>query len=466
VAAFAAVSAASALAGATVATSSPKVALALALLVAASLFLFAPTEVFVAGSLLATGVLALLAKFSVSAGPAVVYGGDMFLMLVFARALLPKRRTPGHRFAAATVFATAVFFSLMAFGLLRAVTSGHPVDSAVREGLALFYWPILAFSFSRILREEGIDLALVLRWCVGVVVCLIVYMLLMRGLNRPFESPDVTGGSLGGVPGSDGQVFRRDFGFASAFILYPVLALLAMSVLTYARRNVRLWFALLAFGVGATALTLIRSEIYGLMGGAAILLLVSRNQLSSRRFLNRANRARVLVSLTTALVFVSVLVTIANPGLAGVIGKRAIPDFGSQSAGAQANAEYRLEALQSGIRVANRNPLGLGFVSPDELRAAGADPNFLVHSAPGAVLSYLGWSGLLAGAFLVGALFVESARAHARAPWLHPFFVGTFTMLVLYGFGAVGLVGQDFVISVAALVLAARFATTATPDRA
>jgi hypothetical protein len=32
-------------------------------------------------------------------------------------------------------------------------------------------------------------------------------------------------------------------------------------------------------------------------------------------------------------------------------------------------------------------------------------------------------------------------------------------MMILYGFGADGLVGQDFVISAAALVLAARFAT-------
>jgi hypothetical protein len=284
-------------------------------------------------------------------------------------------------------------------------------------------------------------------------------MLLMRVLNRPFESADQTGGTLGGVPAASGEVFRRDFGFASAFILYPILALLAMSILTYTRHHVRLWFGILAIGLAATALTLIRAEIYGLIGGAAILLLISRDELYSRGIRNYANRTRVLGSIVTAVVFVGIVVVIANPGVAGVIGERALPDFGRQSAGAQANAEYRLEALAAGVHVASRNPFGLGFISPDALRDAGADPDFLVHSAPGSILSFLGWPGLLAAVVLVVALFRESARAPARTPWLHPFFVGSFTMMILYGFGANGLVGQDFVIAAAALVFAARFAT-------
>ena len=452
--------AASVLVGAMVARSpSTTLVFGLAFLFAAAMFLFAPAELFVAGSLLATGILTLFATYSVSAGSAVVYGGDMFLMLVLARGLLPKRRVPAHRFGVVVVVTAVLFFAFMAMGVVRAVTAGYPIDSAVREGLALFYWPILAFSYSRILREEGIDLERALRWCVIVVAGLIGYMLLMRVLNRPFESADHTGGSLGGVPSASGEVFRRDFGFASAFILYPILALLAMSILTYTRRRVRLWFTILALGLAATVLTLIRAEIYGLVGGAAVLLLMSRHEMYSRGIRTYANRARVVVSLVTAIVFVGAVVAIANPGLAGVIGERSLPGFGRQATGAEANAEYRLEALKAGARVANRNPLGLGFISPGALFDAGADPGFLIHSTPGSILSFLGWPGLFAAIALVGALFRESARAPAAAPWLHPFFVGAFTMMILYGFGADGLVGQDFVISAAALVLAARFAT-------
>ncbi len=436
----------------------PRTAVALVALAVAGLFLFAPAELFVAGSLLAIGTLTLFSKFAISAGSAIVYGGDAFVFFVLVRALLPKRRVPAHRFATLTRVSVAVFFGLMALGVVRAIVSGNPLDSAVREGIALFYWPALAFSFSRILREEGIDLSRTLRWCVVVLVGLIAYMLLMRVLNRPFESADQVG-SLGAVPAASGAVFRRDFGFASAFILYPILALLGMSILTYARDRARLWFAIMAAGIAATGLSLIRAEIYGLMVGAVVVLIMSRSRFSASGILAYANRARVLVSLVISLAIIGGVIFVADPGLAGVLRERAIPDLGAQSSMAQANAEYREEALSAGVRVANHNPLGLGFVGPGSLREAGADPGFLVHSAPGSLLAYLGWPGLLSAIALLGALFVESGHAPSRERWLHPFFVGSFTMMALYGFGAVGLVGQNFVIAAGALVLTARFAT-------
>lgn len=413
---------------------------------------------FLVTSFLFFAVLQLVAGRSFSIGPANVFPPDLFVLLVTIRAILPRiRANPSRRLHALTLGAFGAWSALMALGILRGLFHGTAVDVTVRTGLALFYWPLLYFGFSRVLRERGVDYSRVVRAIVAIGLGLTAYMFLMRFLNRPFESTNQVTGHLGEVVSSTGQVFHRDFGFWSAYIVYPIVALIAVGQLVYSRKRVFAWLVIAFVSITATATTLIRSEIYGLIAGIAVTLLFSRKEIDARGRLGSRRLAAVLM-LGSLLAVAAALFAVVNPAFARAIGERSIPHYGQESSTARENAEYRLQALKAGASVAKENPMGLGFVSSTELQRRGIDPGFLAHSGPATLLIFVGWPGLIAAAVVLFGLAVDSARARVPGSWLHPVLLGVLVMLVGNSFGAVGIIGQEFVIGIAAFFIALRFA--------
>lgn len=430
-------------------------------LAAAAVFvamLLLPANSFIVTSTLFFALLQLVADRSFSVGPANLFPPDLFVGLITVRALLPRdRRQLTQRLHAFTLSAFGLWATLMVIGILRALSGGTPIDAAVRSGLSLFYWPLLYFGFSRALRERDADYRLLVRALVAIGIGLIAYMFLMRALNRPFEATGQVTGNLGEVVSSTGQVFHRDFGFWSAYIVYPIVALLAVGKLIYTRTHTLAWLVIASVSIIATATTLIRSEIYGLIAGIAVVLLFSRTDIGAHGSLG-ARRLRALLMLASVIGVAGALVAVANPGFARAVGERSIPKVGQQSAVAKDNAEYRVKALHAGTDIANKHLLGLGVLSTNDVVERGIDPGFLAHSGPAVLLIFTGWPGLIAAVLALVGLVVDSARARSPGSWWHPVLVGVLVMLVGNSFGAVGIVGQEFVIGIAALFIALRFA--------
>jgi hypothetical protein len=422
----------------------------------ATALLLPPTE-FLVASFLFFALLQLFATYEYSAGPANVFLSDLFLGTVVLRGFSPRDRVPmPGRLGTFTLGAFSVWAVFMVIAMARGVSHGAPLDTVIRYASPLFYWPALYFGFSRVLRERDVDLNRLVRLIVVAGLALTAYMFLMRALNRPFESTDPTRGHLGEVTASSGHIFHRDFGFWSAFIVYPIVALIAAGKLLYSRRGELAWLTVASVSILATLMTLVRSEIYGLIAGLAVLFLLSKETLLDRTRQGTSSRLLRATMIGSVVLAVCAVLAAVNPGLAGVIGERSIPYYTHQSAAAKGNAEYRLSALERGVSVAGDHVAGLGVLSPTQLWERGIDPELLVHSGPATLLVFLGWPGLIAAALALLGLMIDSSRAR-EGPW-HPILVGIIVMLVLNSFGAVGIVGQDFVMGIAALIIALRFA--------
>jgi hypothetical protein len=101
---------------------------------------------------------------------------------------------------------------------------------------------------------------------------------------------------------------------------------------------------------------------------------------------------------------------------------------------------------------------GVGLIREEALTGTGGvDPGYLAHSGITTMLVYAGWIGLAAAVLALLSLLRASFRAPRPVPWLHPLFVGALLMLVVYSFAASGLVGQEWVIGMAAMIAALRF---------
>jgi hypothetical protein len=418
-----------------------------------------PPNAFLATSFLFFALLHLTAAHSFSLGPANVFPSDLFVGLIAIRAVSPRERVKmPRRLHALTLGAFGVWAALMALGMVRGRAQGAALDEVVRGGLSLFYWPILYFGFSRALRERGVDYGRLLRGIVAIGIGLTLYMFLMRVLNRPFESTNQAVGHLGQVETSTGQVFHRDFGFWSAYIVYPIIALVALGKLVYTRNRPLAWLVIASVSIIATLTTLIRSEIYGLIAGIAVVLLFSTKALDTRVGSAPSRSLATLVMVGSVMVGGGALLAAVSPAFARAIGERSIPHFGQESKAAQENADYRRQALTKGVSVASAHLGGLGILSATQLGERGIDPGFLAHSGPATLLIFLGWPGLIAAALVLIGLAVDSARARAPGSWLHPVLLGVLVMLIGNSFGASGIVGQEFVIGIAAFFVALRFA--------
>jgi hypothetical protein len=130
--------------------------------------LLVPPNIFLLGSFLFFATMQLFANTWFTIGPATFYVSDLFLGLVTVRAVAPHSRTVAQRnLGGLTLWAFGFWAVLMLFAIGRGLENGAPFDVIARYSMTLFYWPILYFGFSRVLRERGADASRVLRGIVA-----------------------------------------------------------------------------------------------------------------------------------------------------------------------------------------------------------------------------------------------------------------------------------------------------------
>jgi hypothetical protein len=405
-----------------------------------------PAHVFLPVTLVLVGVSTAFTSPVASAGPAALYVSDLVVLLVFLRGVLPRiRRQPRHALAGVPQLLFLLLILVMAAAAVRSLAAGLPVVSVVRSDLALFYWPLLYFGFTRILAEETLDSRLLWRNLALVAVGFAVYMFVARALNHPFQDP-----GLAQVPTGQESTVPRNFGFASAFTIYPVLAVVGVAGMANDRAHRLRWTLLASLGIVATASTLVRGEIFSLALGILLVLVLSPRRGAA------AGRSRAALQLAVAA-GIAVLVLLAiDPKLGHAVVQRTVP-FTHQAEKANQTADYRFEAMSAGVREARKHPAGRGVLDEQRLVERGIDPGFIAHSGFATLLIFGGWIALALALLTVIAAIRRSFAAASATNWLHPAFVGAICMLSLYTLGAAGLAGDSWVVPLGALVVALRF---------
>jgi hypothetical protein len=414
-------------------------ALALALTLRAELFLPLALLLFAISTAFTAPVVLV--------GSAQIYLSDILAALIFVRGALPRARVPARpAITRAEGFFFALWALLMIIAAVRAMNVGVPFPSAIRGVVALAYYPLLFVGVAQVLREVDLKVPVLWRNLLFVALGLTAWMFAARALNHPFNDP-----GLAEVPTGPGQTVLRNFGFAGAFIIYPVVALVGIAGMAHGARQPWRWLALASVGTLATLATLIRGEIFGLALGALVIVWVRPHQRAT------SQRARTVVQLSLAIIGVTVVLVALNPKLGHAIVQRALP-FTHQSEGAQLNAKYRRHALDTGIRVARQHPFGLGVLDTTRLDARHIDRGYIAHSGVAAMLLFAGWIGLAAALLTVLFVIAHSFRAPASEPWLHPALVGILVCLSAYTVSSIGLVGDASVVALAVIAVALRFA--------
>jgi hypothetical protein len=405
-----------------------------------------PPHVFIPATLVLVGVSTAFGSAVASFGPAALYMSDLVVLLVFLRGVLPRTRRPARY--ALTGVPQALFLLLlliMALAGARAVVGGIPVVSVIRSDLALFYWPLLYFGFTRILAEPDFKIRPLWRNLALVAAGFAVYMFVARALNHPFEDP-----GLALVPTGEDTTVPRNYGFASAFTIYPVLGLVGVAGMANDRQHRLRWTVLASIGVVATLTTLVRGEIYSLALGILLVLALSpRGALS-------AGRSRTAVQLAVVAGIALLAVLAIDPKLGNAVIQRSVP-FTHQAADATQTADYRFKAMGAGIREARAHPAGLGVLDEQRLIGHGIDPGYIAHSGFATLLIFGGWPALVAAALTLLAVVRRSFQAATTSRWVHPAFVGAIVMLSVYSLGAAGLAGDSWVVPLGALIVALRF---------
>ena len=403
-------------------------------------------HIFVPTTLVVVGVSTAFSSAVASVGPAALYVSDLVVLLVVLRGVVPRARTaPRHALAGAPQALFLLLLLVMALAGVRAIVSGIPIASVIRGDLALFYWPLLYFGFTRVLAEEDLDKRLLWRNLALVAVGFAMYMFVARALNHPFQDR-----GLALVPTGEDETVPRNFGFASAFTIYPVLALVGVAGMANAREHRFRWTLLASIGLIATLTTLVRGEIYSLALGILLVL-----ALSPRRGL-AAGRSRTTVQLAFAAGAAMLALLAVDPKLGQAVIQRTVP-FTQQATAATENADYRFKAMGAGIREARAHPIGLGVLDQQALDKHGIDSGYLAHSGFATLLIFGGWVALAASVLVLVAIVRRSFELRSASRWLHPAFVGAITMLSVYSLSAAGLVGDSWVVPLGALVVALRF---------
>jgi hypothetical protein len=423
--------------------------------IALSVAIALPAHVFIAASVLAFAVSTASRAPVLASLPVAVYISDLLVVLIAIRGVLPRDRVPSNRaLAGAPGLLFALWAVVMTIAAVRGMNAGVSLASAIRGEVALVYWPLLYFGFTRVLRERELNTSLLWRNLAYVALGLAGWMFLARALNHPFEDP-----GLGVVPTGEGEVVFRNFGFAAAFIVYPALALVGIAGMAHGGGRRSRWAVLATVGTIATLTTLVRGEIFALAVGALLILWLRP------RSVGTSARARTAVQLGLASVTAVAGLIAVNPDLGNAIVQRAIP-FTHQAERAEATAEYRQKAVDTGIRLARSHPIGLGVLDPDRLDAHHIDRGYLAHSGVATLLLIGGWPALVSALLVILSLLRRSARFATATPWLHPAFVGVLTMLSIYSVGAAGLAGDAWVIPLGALAVALRFNLPASQEPA
>jgi hypothetical protein len=417
-------------------------------------------ETLIAVAVICFGISTATTSFVVDLGGMAFYLTDIVVLVLLARALLPRPRAPATRARAALAGLPLLLFVLwcgvLAAASLRGLLNGTSLAAVVRRETALFYFPLLFFSFSRLLRERDLDPRKLWRNLAYAVLGFVTWMLLMRVLNHPFET---TTSHLGIVLTSSGQEVHRDFGFASAFALYPILGLVGFAGMAWNARPRATWVILAFVGAVATLMSLGRGLIFSMCLGAAAILLCKSQGFGTAR-------VRSAVQIAVGVVVAAVALFIASPPLGTAIAQRSLPGIEAQSAAARSTAEYRAKALSAGFAVARTHPNGLGVLDEKRLEAQNIDPNYLVHSGVTYLLVDGGWAAAAITLFLALALIARSFTTPASPRWMHPAFVGVMTLLLAFSVTAAGLAGDSWVIGPAALAIALRFTLGTMPEAA
>jgi hypothetical protein len=416
------------------------------LLIALSLALALTPQWLIAASVLCFAVSTSMGTPLLASLPVEFYFGDLIVLLIAARGVLPRNRIPPNgALAGAPIILFALWAGIMAIAAARAMNAGVPFASAIRGDLAFVYWPLLYFGFTRVLRERRLDVSLLWRNLAVVALGLAGWMFVARVLNIPFE-----GTGLANVPTGENTTVPRNFGFAGAFIVYPALALVGIAGMAHSGNRRLRWSVLASVGIVATLMTLVRGEILGLALGALVILwLRPRRPSMSARMRSAVQLAFAVVAFAGGLIAV-------NPTLGHAVVQRALP-FTQQASGAKLNAEYREKAVETGFHVAREHPGGLGVLDTARLDAERIDPGYLAHSGVAILLLFGGWPALVTALLAILALLRRSSRLPASTPWLHPAFVGVLTMLSVYTISAAALAGDPWVIPLGALAVALRF---------
>ena len=437
-----------------------KETIGLLLLGVAVLALSVSPGVFLGLSLLVLGTDSLSEANPLAFGGAQVYSVDILLAVVLLRAFLPRERLrPPTTFTGLTRLIFAVWAAVMVAAGVRGLLDGYSTVSIIRLGAPLLYSIGFYFGFSRVIREQGFDLGKAVRSLLVVALGLIAYMVVARIANTPFESQtNPTVGHLGAVPTTAG-VLRRDYGFASAFILYPVLGLAGAAYLLQAPRRATAAAVVTGIGILATSLTLIRGEIFGLVVGLIVIAFLRAPATATR-----VSRPAAIVAGSFVLLIASLGLWIASPSTARGVAERSLPGVIRQTPGADANAKFRQKAVHEGVRAASVHPAGVGFVPAEAVTAAsGVETGYITHSGFTAVAVYTGWLGIATAALALSSLLRDSFTLPRPVPWLHPFLVGSLLMMVFYTvFDAIGLAGQGWVTALASLAVALRFQAAGT----
>jgi hypothetical protein len=316
----------------------------------------------------------------------------------------------------------------------------------------ILYYPILAWGFLRVLREQGVSSTKVGRALASTALAFVGYMAFERVTHQRFENPNPTAGHLGSVVTAQGITLHRDYGFYSAYDLYGLAALAAIAYLLFARRSSGATVALAVILLSATALSLVRGIVFGLIGGVVLLgVLASRSTFRDRLPHSRLLPLAVLIAAAVATFWA------ISPTSARGTAERFLPGIASQSRSAVETAGYRQQALSFAYHEANAHPLGSGFVSIDPSAPGKPEAGFLAHSAWATILVYTGWLGLVTFLFLVLLLLRRSAALPDGPGWLKPFFAAAVVLLLIEGFGSDSIVGQPWVLGEAALVIGIRF---------
>ncbi len=406
----------------------------------------ASPQAFIAGSVFVFAVSSAMRSAVLPSLPVPVYLTDFMVLLIALRGALPRERVPGRKWLSGPpTWLFGAWCFVMALAALRAMQFGVPLNSALRGDIAVIYWPLLYFGYTRVLRERNLDTSALWRDLAIVTLGLTAWMFVARVINHPFHD-----NGLGLVATGSDTAVRRNFGFATAFIVYPLIALVGIAGMAYTRHQRPRWLGLAAVGTIATLTTLVRGEIFGLAVGALAILWLRPMKAET------SARVRTAVQLAFALAIVIVGLLATSPTLARAIVQRAIP-LVHQSRGATLNKDYREKAVTTGFHVANAHPAGLGVLDVHRLAAENIDRGFLAHSGVATLLLFGGWPALIFAVLAVVAVLHRSARSSAAMPWFHPALVGVLVMLSVYAVTAASLAGDPWVIPLGPLAIALRF---------
>ena len=432
-----------------------KEVIGLLLLAVAALAFSVSPNVFLGLVLLVVGTESISEAHPLAFGGAQVYSLDVLLGIVLLRAVLSREREQAPaRLGDVTRLLFAIWASVVIAAGVRGVTDGYSLVSSIRLGAPLLYAWGFYVGLGRVVRERGFVFERTIRILMVVALALVAYMVLARITNTPFEDEtNPTVGHLGTVITTSG-VLRRDYGLASAFILYPALGIAGIAYLLNSARRTALAAAVAGIGVLATFLTLIRGEVFGLVLGLAVIV-VLRAPASGAR----VSRATAVVAGTVAILVASLALWVVSPATARGVIERSLPGVVRQTVAADQTAKFRENAVRAGVTIAKRHPAGIGFVPENAVALrSGVDTQYIAHSGFTAMAVYTGWVGCVAAVLFLLGLLHNSFALPRTFPWLHPFFVGSLLMMAFYTvFGAAGLFGQGWVTALAALIAAVRF---------